>query len=132
MLRNSEGHLDTILFTSKSCELIFENSTCVVNELYLCRYTRNVSEILSKKPRAEEVSELLLEWFHKAWMGLEAAQDWFSVSTTGPYRYQECEGDLYLHWKSKGYTTIFDILTVLGQSFVIQSGYNLHLLEKDS
>ncbi|KAJ3666727.1 hypothetical protein Zmor_002159 [Zophobas morio] len=78
---------------------------------FIHEYTRNVSEILSKKPRAEEVSELLLEWFHKAWMGLEAAQDWFSVSTTGPYRYQECEGDLYLHWKSKGYTTIFDILT---------------------
>ena len=27
-------------------------------------------------------------------------------------KYEECEGDMYLHWKNKGYATIFDVLLV--------------------
>ena len=42
----------------------------------------------------------------------ESSDTWFDVSVKLFTEYWECEGDLNLNWKGRGYKTIFDILLV--------------------
>ncbi|XP_055597988.1 spermine oxidase-like isoform X2 [Uranotaenia lowii] len=51
-----------------------------------------------------------LEFFHKFENSIEASDSWFDTSGPGYLHYWECEGDMLLNWKDKGYVTVLDIL----------------------
>lgn len=42
----------------------------------------------------------------------DSAFSWNDVSAPGLSVFKECEGDLFVNWKEKGYSTILDILMV--------------------
>ena len=42
----------------------------------------------------------------------DCSDTWFDVSVKLFIDYWECEGDLTLNWKGRGYKTIFDVLLV--------------------
>lgn len=53
-----------------------------------------------------------LDCFHKFENSLDASDSWYEASCEGNTKYWECDGNQSLNWKSKGYKTIFDLLTV--------------------
>lgn len=59
-----------------------------------------------------KICDYVFEWFHKVENSLEASDSWFQTSAKGLTNYKECEGDLLLNWKEKGFTTILNILLV--------------------
>jgi len=43
---------------------------------------------------------------------VQSSDTWFEVSAKRLTEYWDCEGDLLLNWKERGYKTIFDLLLV--------------------
>lgn len=60
----------------------------------------------------EKTADIVMGWFHKFFNSINASHSWFDVSAKGLTHYKECEGDLTLNWKEKGYKTIFNVLKV--------------------
>ncbi|XP_052897227.1 uncharacterized protein LOC128304124 [Anopheles moucheti] len=52
----------------------------------------------------------VLEFFHKFENSIEASDSWFDTSGPGYLHYWECDGDLLLNWRDKGYRTVLEIL----------------------
>lgn len=59
-----------------------------------------------------DTAHQVLEYFHKFENSIESSDSWFDTSASGYLDYWECEGHPLLNWKDKGYTTVFDFLTV--------------------
>lgn len=51
-----------------------------------------------------------LSWMEKTENSVECSDTWFDVSAKRLSEYWECEGDLLLNWKDRGYKTLFDLL----------------------
>jgi spermine oxidase len=75
-------------------------------------YRKRVSRLFGDNEQIRHMSEPLLNWFHKLMINLDPADSWFELSSAGPFYYKECEGDLYLQWRNKGFKTILDVLMV--------------------
>ncbi|XP_044740336.1 spermine oxidase-like [Chrysoperla carnea] len=58
----------------------------------------------------KNISKYVYDWFHKVENSLEASDTWYQTSARGLTEYWECEGDLLLNWKTRGYRTILDLL----------------------
>lgn len=59
------------------------------------------------------IAKQLMDWYHKMINNLNASANWYEISAKGLTHYEECEGDLMLNWKDKGYKTIFSVLKVI-------------------
>uniref|UniRef100_A0A182QD83 Amine oxidase n=1 Tax=Anopheles farauti TaxID=69004 RepID=A0A182QD83_9DIPT len=57
-----------------------------------------------------ETAYQVLEFFHKFENSIEASDSWFDTSGPGYLHYWECDGDLLLNWRDKGYRTVLEIL----------------------
>ena len=57
------------------------------------------------------VAAALLDWYHWLQNIIDGADDWSETCRSGHYR--ECAGDPLVTWR-RGYSVLFDILTVLG------------------
>ncbi|XP_028048109.2 spermine oxidase [Monomorium pharaonis] len=51
-----------------------------------------------------------LSWIEKIENSLQCSNSWFDVSAKRLTEFKECEGDITLGWKNRGYKTIFDLL----------------------
>uniref|UniRef100_A0A182PI88 Amine oxidase n=1 Tax=Anopheles epiroticus TaxID=199890 RepID=A0A182PI88_9DIPT len=58
----------------------------------------------------DETAYQVLEFFHKFENSIEASDSWFDTSGPGYLHYWECDGDLLLNWRDKGYRTVLEIL----------------------
>lgn len=80
--------------------------------MFLYRYSQAI-----KTPNFKHVDEALaqqfVEFFHKYENSYEASDTWFQASCSGYTDYWNCEGDLLLNWRDKGYRTVFDLLMVI-------------------
>lgn len=75
-------------------------------------YNENLKlETFSKIPK--KVTDEVKELAHKATMGYFASYSWFDVNTklTAKY-YGEADGDHYLTWRTDGYKTVLDFISV--------------------
>jgi len=53
---------------------------------------------------------------------VQSSDTWFDVSAKRLTEYWDCEGDLLLNWKGRGYKTIFDLLLV--RNYLIEAEDN--------
>lgn len=60
---------------------------------------------------SHELAQECFDMFHKAMNSIDGANSWYETSCDD-HEYEECEGDQTLHWKDKGYVTVFDLLQV--------------------
>ncbi|XP_070523083.1 uncharacterized protein [Cardiocondyla obscurior] len=51
-----------------------------------------------------------LSWLEKMENSIQSSDTWFDVSIKGLIEYWDCEGNLLLNWKDRGYKTILDVL----------------------
>uniref|UniRef100_A0A182WDD8 Amine oxidase n=1 Tax=Anopheles minimus TaxID=112268 RepID=A0A182WDD8_9DIPT len=58
----------------------------------------------------DDTAYQVLEFFHKFENSIEASDSWFDTSGPGYLHYWECDGDLLLNWRDKGYRTVLEIL----------------------
>lgn len=58
------------------------------------------------------LAQQFIEFFHKYENSFEASDTWFQASCNGYTDYWDCEGELLLNWRDKGYSTVFDLLMV--------------------
>ncbi|XP_035903666.1 amine oxidase family member 1-like [Anopheles stephensi] len=58
----------------------------------------------------DETAYQVLEFFQKFENSIEASDSWFDTSGPGYLHYWECDGDLLLNWRDKGYRTVLEIL----------------------
>lgn len=54
----------------------------------------------------------MFEWLHMHRSMYVACDSWYEASCRGYHEYWECPGEQFLHWKDKGYRTVFDLLQV--------------------
>ncbi|KAK2585864.1 hypothetical protein KPH14_010458 [Odynerus spinipes] len=52
----------------------------------------------------------LLRLYNLISCSLSAADTWYDISLKGDIEYENCEGELSINWKKRGYSTILDIL----------------------
>jgi hypothetical protein len=77
----------------------------------------------------EVLGQYFLDWFHKFENCINGADSWFETSGVGITEYWDCEGNLLLSWKSRGYQQVLDLLMV--RLYYLNFGYNVtvyHLL----
>uniref|UniRef100_A0A182YEB5 Amine oxidase n=1 Tax=Anopheles stephensi TaxID=30069 RepID=A0A182YEB5_ANOST len=58
----------------------------------------------------DDTAYQVLEFFQKFENSIEASDSWFDTSGPGYLHYWECDGDLLLNWRDKGYRTVLEIL----------------------
>ncbi|KAF7281754.1 hypothetical protein GWI33_004312 [Rhynchophorus ferrugineus] len=73
-------------------------------------YDRIHAEFGEDNKAVMDIARMLLEWISKFILCYDPATSWNQISTEGFLIYEKCEGNLLLHWKNKGYRTIFDNL----------------------
>lgn len=56
------------------------------------------------------LAEQFIDFYHKYENSYEATDNWFQASCAGYTQYWDCDGDLLLNWKDRGYRTVFDLL----------------------
>lgn len=61
---------------------------------------------------SEETKQQALEFVEKGTLATEAAPSWLDVSARLTASAGEAEGDQYLTWRTVGYRTVFDFITV--------------------
>ncbi|RLU21371.1 hypothetical protein DMN91_005744 [Ooceraea biroi] len=72
---------------------------------------RKFYEIFHEKPFANRARAAeYLSWMEKMENSIECSDSWFDVSAKRLTEYWNCEGDLLLNWKERGYKTLFDLL----------------------
>lgn len=68
---------------------------------------------LKKNPFTDPVrADQFLNWIHKYENIIECSDSWDQISAAGMLEYHLCDGDPILHWKGRGYKTLFDLLMV--------------------
>ncbi|XP_030754642.1 spermine oxidase-like isoform X4 [Sitophilus oryzae] len=83
----------------------------VINEYFTKHYYEQVlSEFGKDNKDVIHVAELLEEWISKFALCLDPAESWNQIYSDGFRTYVNCGGNPLLHWKDKGYRTLFNIL----------------------
>ncbi|XP_058056562.1 uncharacterized protein LOC131207940 [Anopheles bellator] len=77
---------------------------------FLMAKFRALLETAEYKDVNGETAYQVLEFFHKFENSIEASDSWFDTSGPGYLHYWECDGDLLLNWRDKGYRTVLEIL----------------------
>ncbi|KRT82897.1 hypothetical protein AMK59_3208, partial [Oryctes borbonicus] len=69
-----------------------------------------VQELFPTDGPNKRLARRMLNWFHGFTLCYDGAYSWLDISASGLLKYEECDGNLLLHWKKYGFSTIFDIL----------------------
>lgn len=74
--------------------------------------TKRYNEIVSTKHSDvdKKITNCILDWVRKLENILNGSKNWNEVSAKGISTFQNCEGDMTLNWKDKGYRTVFSVL----------------------
>ena len=72
------------------------------------------------KTMNNSILQSMLNWFHLMTNVIDGSNDWMETSGSGHLMYRECEGDPLITWK-RGYSSLFDILTVISFSLSKQN-----------
>lgn len=95
-----------ILIIISICVNINNNNIIIISDRYYKIFDENH---FTNTTRAAEY----LSWMEKTENSVECSDTWFDVSAKRLSEYWECEGDLLLNWKDRGYKTLFDLLLVI-------------------
>lgn len=61
---------------------------------------------------SDEVKHMAFDTYEDLQNTLDATDDWFQTSCASNSEYWECDGNMGLTWKDKGYRTVLDLLQV--------------------
>ncbi|XP_072765304.1 uncharacterized protein [Anoplolepis gracilipes] len=74
-------------------------------------FIKEYYKIFNEKPFASRTRAVeYLSWMEKMENSIECSDTWFDTSAKRLTEYWECEGNLLLNWKERGYKTLFDLL----------------------
>ncbi|GJQ84321.1 hypothetical protein Trydic_g5259 [Trypoxylus dichotomus] len=79
-------------------------------DYFLRSYNEKIGELFPTDDTNRKLALKMLNWFHNFTLCYDGAYSWFDISASGLLNYEECDGNLLLHWKQHGFSTIFDIL----------------------
>ncbi|XP_018303236.1 peroxisomal N(1)-acetyl-spermine/spermidine oxidase-like [Mycetomoellerius zeteki] len=93
--------------SNKMKQIEFKNERGSLGDYFIREYYKAFDEkpFMNRTRVADYLS--LIE---KMQNSVDCSDTWFDVSVKRSIEYWECEGDLTLNWKGRGYKTIFDIL----------------------
>ncbi|KYN06719.1 Peroxisomal N(1)-acetyl-spermine/spermidine oxidase, partial [Cyphomyrmex costatus] len=85
----------------------FKNETGSLGDYFIREFYKAFDEKpFMNRTRVPEYLSLI----EKIQNSVDSSDTWFDVSAKRSAEYWDCEGDLMLNWKGRGYKTIFDIL----------------------
>ncbi|XP_034936722.1 uncharacterized protein [Chelonus insularis] len=92
---------------SDNAEKVLKNATESYGQYFTKEYFKAFSQSkFTSQKRARE----FLEWMERFDSSIQGSDTWFEVSARGITEYAQCEGDLLLNWRDRGYHTALDLL----------------------
>nr|XP_018903435.1 PREDICTED: spermine oxidase-like [Bemisia tabaci] len=85
------------------------NRSLSLGDVFMKSFNENLLELKDVNICDADINQIL-EWFHKFENSLEASDSWYDVSFEGYRKYEECNGNLNVAWKTGGYSNVIDLL----------------------